>query len=214
VAAALALGGCQDQDGSEVVTIGPPATSLATSDPSDGALPDGWTAVPANGLEITLPVPPDWSSLSLVELRSQLAAESDRLAGTQLGRAFGALAADIEAGRIRAVIGGRLSGAQATVFVSVESGDRTLATAVRRRVAEFEEFVEPISATQEEVTLPLGPAVKLTFTSRPSGGTPSLTVEYVLRVGGSTLVVTGAAPDGDQDLEPLMAELTAHLSRP
>lgn len=90
-------------------------------------------------------------------------------------------------------------------------GDASLPDAVRRRIAYMQDTGSSANVWtvlhRERVSLPIGPAVRISYKQDPAPGLVSRAVEYVHLADGRTLSLTGTAPFDDDQLALLMDDL-------
>jgi hypothetical protein len=197
-------------------------TSAPTSDAGDVSDPtEAGQVFTLAGPGLVVALPHGWHKDSLPELRSQLAAQAQQ-SPPSIRRILLDLVHRIRAGIIVGEATGPVGAAdyRPSLYLSIESGDASLAAAATRRTHYLQDTGDADITwrvvDRRPVSLPVGRAIRVVAHSPvPPGtdGVPSQSVEYVLLVDGSTVSIAGTAPTADHDFVDTMDGLANAVTR-
>ena len=126
----------------------------------------------------------------------------------EVQRFFARHVRDIDSGAVKMAAGGFIGGANGSLIIQVDSGDRSLDAAVTRLRKVGMTSTDSTLVDERPVTLPIGKAVRLVETHAvPAGvqGVPSRTVQYIARLAdGRTLWILASGPAAAPTFEALI----------
>jgi hypothetical protein len=165
----------------------------------------------------TVPVPDGWAIDSLTELRAAYARASEQATGSLKGL-FEDLVDRIDQHTIvGSLTAPESDGPSPDVTVSVETGDATLAAAADRRTHYLQDTGSDDNVwtvvERADVSLPIGPAIRVVTIQDPAPGVPTQSVEYVVLVDDHTVSIQGTAPSDGANFTMLMEQLAEGVAK-
>ena len=113
--------------------------------------------------------------------------------------------------------GPTFDGNNPNVTVSVETGDASISAAADRRTRWLQDTGSRdnvwVVIKRDNVTVPVGPSIRIVAKQDPAPGVVSRSVEYVLFLDGVTVSLAGTAPFGDPTLITVMDKLAQGVVR-
>jgi hypothetical protein len=123
----------------------------------------------------------------------------------------------IDDGRMDSVAAGPagVPNTTASILLFVDTGDADLDAGVKRLLAEEADQVASRKIVEQAaVSLPIGPAVRILATATPSGGFPSMSVEYIVRLNdGRTLWMDATSLQTDTGFADFISRIAATLTQ-
>ena len=212
VAVGLSIASCT---GSGAATAAPTASvvGVATATPGSSPTIAGGTPTPrvpatveVDDPDLRMILPEGWAAYPMETYRALIESFAKGLTPEMQASVAEHLKA-IDAGAVRIAAGGPIGGANASLLVEVDSGDRSLEAAVTR-LRHVGMTTDSTLVDERPVTLATGKAVRRVETHAvPAGfsGVPSRTVEYITRLDdGRTLWILGTGPAAAPTFEALI----------
>jgi hypothetical protein len=193
----------------------PETSSPSSSSSSPTTTTASGDTVTLTGPDLVIELPDEWSEIPLADVRAQLEGRARQVPAFRA--TFRKLAKQIDDGVIVAyAYGPVVNGTSIPTFVvSVESGDVSLRSAVKRREKLFRALLAGVPFQIDErspASLPVGRAMRIRAHSNPSFGIPSQNIEYVLLLDQKTVSISGTAPADYTEFDDVMAGVADELS--